>query len=463
MRFLITTLFLASTIATATTQLVPHPGTIKTGSGGGGSGANTTLSNLADPATPNQNFVFNTGSDALIKTKDGTPSTSAFNMIIQGGSEVSTGFSPGDAYLKGGNGYDFAGTAWVQGGTTTGPTGAGGDVILQSGLGPTRHGHVVIDADTNYVNVKSNVNLSHGPSAPDNEVYLSAGEPGSDALNLTVRATSASGDGLQGNVTVISAGVNGGGNTSGSTTISTGNGGSGASSGNLILATHAADQNTGDIIVNLGTAGSGTRGKLKITDGSEGTAGDVWTATDSSGHGHWATPSGGGGGTVLLDDGNSSAPSLAFAADTDTGFWRGGSGTIIATANGTNVFAVVSSDIEPTGAGINIGSAGSHWSTGYINSLITSAFGLDRILTTGGTTGDQTIDKMAGTVNFAAAASSLIVTDANAVSTSIIFVTAQAADSTCRSFSVTRASGSFTITANAACTAETAVGFLVTN
>jgi hypothetical protein len=87
----------------------------------------------------------------------------------------------------------------------------------------------------------------------------------------------------------------------------------------------------------------------------------------------------------------------------------------------------------------------------------------NRTLTTGGVTGAQTINKPYGSVNFAAGASSLVVTNSVAVSSSIIFPTPQTNDATCRDFSITRASGSFTINANAPCTAETTVGFQVTN
>lgn len=94
---------------------------------------------------------------------------------------------------------------------------------------------------------------------------------------------------------------------------------------------------------------------------------------------------------------------------------------------------------------------------------LTAGFSLLRTMTAGGTTGAQIINRPAGSVNFAAAASTLVVTNSLAVATSLILLTPQTNDATCKSFAVTRAAGSFTITANAACTAETAVGFLVTN
>lgn len=102
------------------------------------------------------------------------------------------------------------------------------------------------------------------------------------------------------------------------------------------------------------------------------------------------------------------------------------------------------------GGGIIFNGAG-----GYIN--------LDRTLTAGGTTGAQTINKTSGSVNFAASATTLVVTDSLATATSLIWAQALTNDTTCSVKDVERASGSFTIRMIAACTGETVVGFLLTN
>lgn len=83
--------------------------------------------------------------------------------------------------------------------------------------------------------------------------------------------------------------------------------------------------------------------------------------------------------------------------------------------------------------------------------------------TAAGTTGAQTIDKPAGTVNFAAGAASLVVTNSLVSTTSLIFAQAQKKDSTCEVMAIVPAAGSFTIVMNAPCTAETAVAFQVIN
>lgn len=88
---------------------------------------------------------------------------------------------------------------------------------------------------------------------------------------------------------------------------------------------------------------------------------------------------------------------------------------------------------------------------------------VDKTITGGGTTGAQTINKTAGSVNFAAAATSLVVTNSLASANSIILVTIAANDATFTSAQVVAAAGSFTIYANAAATAETRVNFLVLN
>lgn len=128
----------------------------------------------------------------------------------------------------------------------------------------------------------------------------------------------------------------------------------------------------------------------------------------------------------------------------------GGAGTIQIGHSGASLIANTVTDTLSTGL-----------NTWNLSGVVT--FNLNRTLTAGGTTGAQTINKPAGSVNFAAAATSLVVTNNTATTTSLIFVTPQTADATCTSFSVVRAAGSFTITANAACTAETAVAFWVTN
>ncbi len=83
--------------------------------------------------------------------------------------------------------------------------------------------------------------------------------------------------------------------------------------------------------------------------------------------------------------------------------------------------------------------------------------------TAGGTTGAQTINHPSGTVNFAAAATSLVVTNSLVTASSIIFAVVRTNDTTATIKNVVPAAGSFTINLGAAATAETSVGFFVIN
>ena len=86
---------------------------------------------------------------------------------------------------------------------------------------------------------------------------------------------------------------------------------------------------------------------------------------------------------------------------------------------------------------------------------------LSKTITDTATTGAQTINNPAGSVNFAAAASSLVVTNALVSTGSVIVCTVGTVDATMKTVVAVAAAGSFTLTANEAATAETRVNFLV--
>jgi len=96
-----------------------------------------------------------------------------------------------------------------------------------------------------------------------------------------------------------------------------------------------------------------------------------------------------------------------------------------------------------------------------VNDFLTSMF--DATITPTGTTGARTINKHAGSVNFAAGAASLVVTNSLASTSSVILVTVGSNDSTMKGVHILPAAGSFTIHSNAAPTGETRVNFLVIN
>lgn len=107
--------------------------------------------------------------------------------------------------------------------------------------------------------------------------------------------------------------------------------------------------------------------------------------------------------------------------------------------------------------------SGSGTVTGDLNlNTAGTAIYVDKTITAGGTTGAQTINKIAGTVNFAAGASSIVVTNAEADASSLVFTTIRTADATCTHVKSTAMGvGSFSIVLNATCTAETSVGFFL--
>lgn len=86
-----------------------------------------------------------------------------------------------------------------------------------------------------------------------------------------------------------------------------------------------------------------------------------------------------------------------------------------------------------------------------------------KTITTPGTTGNQTINKIAGTVNIAAAGTTVTVTNSLVTANSIIMCTVQTNDTTAVLKNVVPGAGSFVINLNAATTAETAIAFFVIN
>lgn len=90
-------------------------------------------------------------------------------------------------------------------------------------------------------------------------------------------------------------------------------------------------------------------------------------------------------------------------------------------------------------------------------------FRLSKTRTAGGTTGAQVINKPAGSVNFAAGATSLVVSNALVTTNSIVLVTINTNDTTLFRISAVAGAGTITLNGNAAATAETRVSFLVIN
>jgi hypothetical protein len=84
-------------------------------------------------------------------------------------------------------------------------------------------------------------------------------------------------------------------------------------------------------------------------------------------------------------------------------------------------------------------------------------------ITAGGTAGDRTINELAGTVNIAAAGTTVTVTNSLVTANSLVFCTLRTNDTTATVKNVVPTAGSFTINLGAAATGEVSIGFFVVN
>ena len=87
----------------------------------------------------------------------------------------------------------------------------------------------------------------------------------------------------------------------------------------------------------------------------------------------------------------------------------------------------------------------------------------DSTITPSGTTGNQTINKPSGTVNIAAAGTTVTVTNSLVSTSSIVIAVVRTNDTTAYIKNVVSGTGSFDINLGAAATAEVSIGFIVNN
>jgi hypothetical protein len=181
---------------------------------------------------------------------------------------------------------------------------------------------------------------------------------------------------------------------------------------------------------------------------------------------------------LIINDADTNTRKITFANLTQgllntgaTAQTKSGNLTIsgIFTANGNVVLGdsatdtvtitgVVDSDVIPDAGTEDLGSATNRWAEIHAAQYLT-----DTTITAAGTTGAQTINKIAGSVNFAAAATSLVVTCDKVTANSVVIATVATNDATMTSVQAVAAAGSFTLHANAAATAETRVNFVAIN
>jgi hypothetical protein len=154
-----------------------------------------------------------------------------------------------------------------------------------------------------------------------------------------------------------------------------------------------------------------------------------------------------------------------FNASSTTGvttYYGFNSGNITGTANNA-IGTVYSFYANQASSNTGVTNNWNFYAAGTAPNFFNGDMRFNKTVTATGTTGAQTISKNAGTVNFAAAATSLVVTNTLVTTSSIIICTVGTNDTTMKSVQAVAAAGSFTLYPNAAPTAETRVNFIVIN
>ncbi len=241
----------------------------------------------------------------------------------------------------------------------------------------------------------------------------------------------------------------------------------------------------------LAAMGSSTHGIIRVNVGQQSLQVGDWTNTGFGSKIQWLRPSGAtvatslsqGNATFTLDN---AAGGFAFGQSVNIGNLTApiSALTIPVAPTATANYATVSlGDQGFAGGGSNFtGHAsgtylGANAVTGYagnfldfqkigVSSFAVSALGkisLLNTITAGGTTGNQTIDKPSGTVNIAAAGTTVTVTNSTCTTSSIVHAVIRTNDATAYIKNVVPGSGSFVINLGAAATAEISVGFIVFN
>lgn len=261
---------------TVSNTLKFYNGTVWASIGSGGSGANTSLSNLVSPTALNEDLIFNMGGASTVQTVNDNAAATR-NLTIRTGN--ATGFASGDLFLESGTADTGqtgtvnivtgapavnipSGSAFIVTGPTTG-TGNSGDINMGSG---------------NAVSTGSSGNLTL------NSGSVASGASGAITLNTGAASASAGSSGViqlftgdaidanSGDVILTSGGTSGTGAT-GNATMQTGN---------------AVTGNSGNVSLVVGTAG-GTQGEIILFKaGVASVIGQVWTASGVGGQGYWA-------------------------------------------------------------------------------------------------------------------------------------------------------------------------------
>lgn len=228
---------------------------------------------------------------------------------------------------------------------------------------------------------------------------------------------------------------------------------------NFSTAAATGTGNSGGYEFDVGTVVNGTGGNIRLTPGLEsgaGVNGKILLRGDSVlSNGFYLKG---------RDAGDTADVNLAIVDGTDT-IRYGGAGEIEMDVAATYL-AIASAEVGIAGENQVLIES----DTGFIelqattfNFLNSNELRLTKTITAGGTTTVQTINKVSGRINIAATETTKQVNNSTVSTTSLVIAVAQTDDATCYVKNVVPTSGQFVITMTAACTAETAVAFWVTN
>lgn len=239
-------------------------------------------------------IVFSTGSvsDATATAKSGALNLQTGNSAgnNSGGlnlftGEVNAGHS-GSVFVRTGQAFTSGGTGDMSIQTGDANSGSTGEIRLESGASTSGStGNATLTSGVAGVS-SGNLNALTGDSVEDSGVItIKTGDAsGSTFSSGPLNLITGSADGASGGL-FAQTGASANGNT-GDIAFSTGTA-STVNSGSVNFTTgDATVGNSGVLLFQTGTAGT-ARGQLQFVDGSEGTAGYVWTSTDTTGKGAW--------------------------------------------------------------------------------------------------------------------------------------------------------------------------------
>lgn len=245
-------------------------------------------SSNTDGSAPSGTVTLNSGLgdvSGLVTVTSGIGNSSdSGEVIITSGPTLSSSSTTGNVSLKSGNhtngqGGSNTGTVIVASGNSNGSSSVSGNIIINSGTAASATG-----------DIQATTGNSTG-SSPSGSITIDTGtvvDGTSGALDLSTG--SASGNGISGSVDFRTGATTN--NSSGNVVLASGNA-AGGPSGSFDIRTGTSDTTTGDISLTIGTpSGGGTQGNIKLVNGSEGTAGQIWTSTDSVGSGAWSSSAG---------------------------------------------------------------------------------------------------------------------------------------------------------------------------